>query len=89
MPGAPRSSSAFIGRVGRAEVNHMAGDVLDAAAGADGLVVDLNAGLLLVFLEPFQVQRGGKGRAGPVEVLRLCRNAAENGKAERGQRCRL
>ena len=49
---------------------------------ADGLIVHLSAVCLAVFLKPFQVQRGGKGRAGPVDLLRLSGRAAENGHRE-------
>ena len=88
MPGAAASLGGVHGRVGRAEVHGMGGDVLDAAARPDGLVVDGRAAVLVVFLEPLQVQRGGEGRARAVD-LRLRRRAAEDGQAEGGEDSRF
>src|SRR6266851_318649 len=59
------------GAIGGAEVNDTLGDLADTAAGADGLVVDLHAGVLLaVFAEPLGVDGVWKG--GPCSVDVLC-----------------
>ena len=55
------------GRVGRAEVYGFGGDVFNAAAGTDGLVVDGDACFLLVFLEPLLIQRRRERRPRPVQ----------------------
>ena len=64
--------------VGGAEVHRALGELADAAAGADGLVVDLHAGLLVVGVEPLRIDRIGERGAGPVQGLgsERCRRAA-------------
>jgi len=58
------------GAVGGTEVDRTLGDLTDAAAGADGLIIDLDVGILLaVFAEPFGVDRVGEGRPCSVDVL--------------------
>ena len=58
------SSSPVERRVGGAEGDGLGLDLLDAAAGADRLVVQADAGLLLVGVGPLGVDRVGEGRAG-------------------------
>ena len=55
-------------RIGGAEGDGLGLDLLDAAAGADRLVVQADAGLLLIGVGPFGVDRIGKGRAGAGNV---------------------
>ena len=55
-------------RVGGAEVDGLGLDLLDAAARADRLVVQADAGLLLVGVRPLGVDRVGEGRAGAGNV---------------------
>ena len=58
------------GTVGGAEVDRTLGDLADAAAGADGLIVDLHARVLLaVFAEPLGVDGIREGRACAVDIL--------------------
>src|SRR5207237_6413101 len=57
-------------------------DLLDAAAGADRLIVKAVAGLLLIGVRPFGVDRIGEGRAG-------ARNIQGSGRdRDRGERAR-
>ena len=57
-------SSAFSGASVAPKVTVLAGDLLDAAAGADRLVVQAVAGLLLIGIRPFGVDRIRERRAG-------------------------
>ena len=43
------------GRIGSAEINRFCRDVFDAAAGADRLVIDGNAGFGFIFLKPLLI----------------------------------
>src|SRR6185312_4893704 len=54
--------------VGRAEGDGARSDLLDAAAGADRLIVQAVAGLLLIGISPLRVDRIGEGRAGAGNV---------------------
>ena len=56
-------------RIGGAEVHGARGELLDPAARADRLVVDLDAGRGRVVREPLAVDREREGGAGAVEVL--------------------
>ena len=72
--------------VGRAEGDGAGGDLLDAAAGADRLIVQAVAGLLLVGVGPFGVDRIGEGRAGAGNVGGVGRGMQrERREAGRGQ----
>jgi hypothetical protein len=50
-------------RVGRPEHHRLGFDLFDAAARADRLIVESDAGLFLVGIRPFGVDRIRKGRA--------------------------
>ncbi len=51
--------------IGRAKIDRLRDDLLLAAAGADGLVIEADGGIdLRVFVEPLRVNRVGEGRAG-------------------------
>jgi hypothetical protein len=50
--------------VGGAEGHGAGDDLLDAAAGADRLIVQADAGVLLIGVSPFGIDRIGEGRAG-------------------------
>ena len=67
--GSRRQFRRVHGRIRRAEVYRMGRDVLDAAAGADGLIIHLCARRVLVFLKPFQVKRGWERRARAIDLL--------------------
>ena len=54
--------------IGGAEVDRVVGPLLDAAAGADRLVVELDAALGVVVLAHLREQREDEGRAGTVEL---------------------
>ncbi len=49
------------------EVHCLSSDLLDAAPGADGLVVDLDLALLAELIDPLGVEGKGKGGAGARE----------------------
>ncbi len=70
------------GAVGAAEVRRFFGHLLDAAAGADRLVVDFDAAGFVVLVGPLGHHRVDEGGAGAIET-RLGRSAAAD--AERGQ----
>ena len=54
------------GAIGSAEIHGAFGDLLDAAARADRLVIDLQMDVLLVvFVKPLGIHGIGKCRAGP------------------------
>ena len=55
-------------RVGRAERHGLGLDLLDAAAGTDRLIVEADAGLLLIGVRPLGVDRVGECRAGAGDV---------------------
>src|SRR5262249_24481981 len=55
-------------RVGRTEGDGLGLDLLDAAAGADRLVVQPDAGLFFVGIGPFRIDRIGEGGAGARDV---------------------
>ena len=55
-------------RVGGAEGHGLGLDLLDAAARADRLIVQADAGLLLIGVGPLGVDRIGEGRAGAGDV---------------------
>ena len=58
--------SSVIGMSEAPKSTRPAADLLDAAAGADGLIVDLDAGMRgAVLAEPLGVDGIGKGRACP------------------------
>src|SRR5262249_12473693 len=62
-------------------------DLLDAAARADRLIVQADAGLFLVGVRPFPVDRKRKGRAGACNVRRHGRRQAcrrQNGGGREG-----
>jgi hypothetical protein len=59
------------GGVGGAEIHRAVGDLVDAAAGADALVVQLDAGALARRLAPTLIDRTGKGGAGAGELRLL------------------
>ena len=48
----------FAWHIGRAEIDGLGGDLLDTAAGTNGLVVDLVAGRLLVGVGPLGIDGG-------------------------------
>src|SRR5262245_2568825 len=52
-------------RIGGAESDGAGLDLLDAAAGADRLVVETDTGLLLVRVGPLRIDRIGERRASP------------------------
>ena len=55
-------------RIGRAEIDRLGGNLLDAATRPDRLIVHADAGLGLVGFGPLRVERIGKGRAGASDV---------------------
>ena len=56
------------GAVGSAEIDGAFGDLLDARAGADGLIVDLNVTVgLVVLVEPFRIDGIREGGAGAID----------------------
>ncbi len=56
------------GAVGGAEINRAGLQLADAAAGADGLIIDLNIGMRgVVDVEPFGIDGVGERSAGGVE----------------------
>jgi hypothetical protein len=75
------------GGVGGAEVDRALGDLLDATAGADGLVVEANVGLqLVVVAEPLRVERVRKGRTGAGDEQRVGAGGARSCGREEGGR---
>src|SRR4051794_1196958 len=69
------------GAVGRAKKDGLIGDLPDAAARPDRLIVDLDVWLQFVVLgEPLRVDRVGERRPGPVYLDVLC------GEGDAGQR---
>jgi hypothetical protein len=69
--------------VARAEVDGARLHLLDAGAAADRLVVDLDAGLLVIDVEPLRVDRVRERRAGARECLRNGGGSAD-ARGERG-----
>src|SRR5437762_1375408 len=60
--------------IGGAKIHGAFGDLLDAAAGADGLIVDLKIGIFLVVLvKPFGIHRVRKRRVGTGDRERAIR----------------
>ncbi len=59
-------------RIGGAEGDGLGVNLLDAAAGTDRLIVQTDAGLLLIGVGPFGVDRIGEGGAGARDVLGVC-----------------
>ena len=57
-------------RVGRAEGHGLGPDLLDAGARADRLIVEAVAGVLLIGVRPFGVDRERKGRPGAGNIRR-------------------
>ena len=56
------------GAIGSAEINGAGLQLADAAAGADGLIIDLNIGMCgVVNVEPFGIDGIGERGAGGVE----------------------
>ena len=76
--------------VGSAEVHGLGFDLLDASARTDGLVIDLDAGGLVVVNRPLGIQRRRKGGAGTGNILgqgRLRQRQAEQAaKRDMGER---
>ena len=65
--------------VGGAEVHGALGELADAAAGADGLIVDLDAGLLVVGVEPLGVDRIRERSPGAGEGLGVAAGPQRSG----------
>src|SRR3989454_9189600 len=62
------------GTIGGAEIHGAFGDLLDAAAGADGLIVDFKIGIfLVVFVKPFGIHGVRKRCAGTGDRERTVR----------------
>ncbi len=62
----------FQRRIRRTEIDGLGFDLLDTATGADGLVVELHAGLLLVGLRPLRIHRVRERRASAVDLVHGC-----------------
>lgn len=58
--------------IGGAEIDGAIGDLLDARAGTDGLIIELNLGVFLVVLgEPFRIDGIGERGACTVDQKRV------------------
>ena len=55
------------GRVAGAEIHGFGLRLGDAAAGADGLIIELHAAELVIFMSPLGIDGVGKGGPGPIE----------------------
>jgi hypothetical protein len=74
-------------RVGGAERNRLGFDLLDAATGADRLIVETEPRLLLVGIGPFGIDREGEGGPCPGNIECGCgRNSQRGGGDENAQR---
>jgi hypothetical protein len=79
---------AFQRRVRGAERHGLVLNLLDAAAGADRLVVEADVGLFLVGVRPLGVDRVGEGGAGAGDVGSKCRNSRQHCRRRTGNRQR-
>ena len=73
--------------VGGAKGHRLGLDLLDAAAGADRLIVETVAGLFLVGVGPFRIDRIGEGSACPRDIGRLGRGYGK--RCGEGRSCRI
>jgi hypothetical protein len=81
------SCSSVIGSRRRRQSRRARGDLADAAARADGLVVDLDAGMRrAVLAEPLGIDRIGEGCARPGQLLRLSRAQGQQSTIQSNQR---